>query len=113
MRTYRVDRMKDISFTCQPREGEEAFKKVASIITLTGPSRYGRSRITIPRICLTLPAHSCNERERGASHHYGNTAQYDGALSVWIYDSCGFSEADNEVNREWQCTAIGIRGTAV
>ena len=28
MRTYRVDRMKDISFTSQPREGEEAFKKV-------------------------------------------------------------------------------------
>lgn len=28
MRTYRVDRMKDISFTSQPREGEEAFKKI-------------------------------------------------------------------------------------
>ncbi len=25
---YRVDRMKDISFTSQPREGEEAFKKI-------------------------------------------------------------------------------------
>lgn len=28
LRAYRVDRMKDISFTSQPREGEEAFKKV-------------------------------------------------------------------------------------
>lgn len=28
MRTYRVDRMKDIRFTAEPRDGEEEFKKV-------------------------------------------------------------------------------------
>jgi len=28
MRTYRVDRMKDVSFTGDPREGEEAFKEI-------------------------------------------------------------------------------------
>ena len=28
MRTYRVDRMKDIRFTTEPRDGEEEFKKV-------------------------------------------------------------------------------------
>ncbi len=28
MRTYRVDRMKDVSFTGKPREGEEAFSKI-------------------------------------------------------------------------------------
>lgn len=28
MRTYRVDRMKDVSFTGEPREGEEAFSKI-------------------------------------------------------------------------------------
>ena len=28
MRTYRVDRMKDIRFTGEPRDGEEVFKQI-------------------------------------------------------------------------------------
>ncbi len=42
MRTYRVDRMKDIRFTGEPRDGEEAFKQIdLKIYTKWVFSMYG------------------------------------------------------------------------
>ena len=100
MRTFRVDRMKNLSFTQQPRDGEEAFKKL-DMKTYTqrvfsmfgGEKKYIRMRFINPLLDTVIDRFGT----KGVSYTKADDSHFRISANIEISDQfyswvCGFGK---------------------